>query len=366
MSTSQGQPQKSTPARRQPQRHGRSTKTKGYASENDAGMFDVAQLHQTPRTPNKAGSGSPAPGNTKSGTGTSKQRNRGKGKPKAAQTSPDEPQYHSTPPQQTTAMKAAAGPAFAGATFHASPAPSALPIPSFLAKSSTESPVSRPVADLSTSRSVRDSNTDIRATNFQPSNGARESPLDFMFRAHRQEQERMGTGSASPGQSGTPANALRSQLAPNMSQKPPYSSGIDRAELDGTPSRAIGPAFSTPYQDRINATRATRSVSELGTASPGHSSGFAHDQSDDASEALKRYLFGGPGKSAGSQLPPVQAQQSHPNHQSMSHGPNIVPQGLSNSSDSIQTMEDNLRRILKLDLAVEPSSTGRQYIPHNP
>lgn len=363
MSAPQGQSQKATPGRRQPQRHGRSTKTKGYASENDAGMFDVAQARQVPRTPNKAGSGSPAPGNTQPGTGTNKQRTRGKGKPKAAQTSPDEPQYHSTPPQQTAAMKAAAGPAFAGATFHASPAPSALPIPSFLTKSSTESPVPRPVADLSTSRSVRDSPVDARATSAQPSNGARESPLDFMFRAHRQEKERMGAGGASPGQSGA------SVYASTMSQTPPYSSGIDRVELDGTPGRDIGPAFSTPYQDRINATRTMRSGTERGPASLENSSSFPRDQPDDASEALKRYLFGGPAKPANSQ--PLQPQPSHPSqsHQSYqptSYVPNMAPQGLSNPSDSIQTMEDSLRRILKLDLAVEPSSSGRQYIPHNP
>ncbi len=87
-----------------------------------------------PHTPQKSASNSPAP-NLQHSNQKTKPRNNNKHRPKNVSTSPNPAKQDRSTPPHAIAPKSASATAFAGATFHASPAPSSLPIPSFLAKS---------------------------------------------------------------------------------------------------------------------------------------------------------------------------------------------------------------------------------------
>lgn len=349
---------KTTPARRKQGRsNGRSAGQKAYASENDAGMFESGQQRQAPQTPDKTGSRTPGVHQTHTG---SKQRSKAKNRGKGNQTSPDthQPDHSTPPPQQRRAsMKSNAVPAFAGATFHASPAPSALPLPSFLSKTSTESPLARSVMRPSPPATDNEAPTPALSSSAPK---AHESPLDFMFRAHRQEKQReygdysshdyQDFNNASPAQGPT---GQRPSTDPRPNTR--ASAGIGREELDGSHGLPIGPAFSTPYQERINAARASRQV----TPNQGSNGSPASNPSqDDPSEALKKFLFGSNLQSNAMQSPPAHIP-APPKHQ---HQMEAVPPG--GRPSNILAMENDLRRILKLDLGADSSSNSRRYFPN--
>ncbi|EGX91677.1 hypothetical protein CCM_05835 [Cordyceps militaris CM01] len=338
-------------------RNGRTAAQKAYASENDVSSFGSSQYQGTPHTPNKPYTGSPAPGSQSSALANSKQRNKNRGgKGKEGQVSPDAQPERGTPTGRRASMKSnIPAAAFAGATFHASPAPSALPIPSFLSKSSSESPA-RNSHQLSNPRNSppTDNEAAVPYSASAPKNS--ESPLDFMFRAHRQEQERR-FGSPQHNGQGSPSifgGVAQGSPQVNVPQTAPASiryqtGGIARAELDGTRSHEIGPAFSTPYHERIRAARASR-----GDAPPMSSQGPAAANSsstDDATAALKKFLFGG-GQHA-TKSPLSSASSVQPSTQAYNQPAGQAPgQANSTSHDrgsNLQAMENDLRRILKLD-----------------
>ncbi|TQV92346.1 proteophosphoglycan 5 [Cordyceps javanica] len=348
MSDAAPQP-KTTPGRHRQRRNGKSAAQKAYASENDVGSFESSHHQRTPHTPNKAFSGSPVLTSHSSAQATSKQRNKNRGsKGKGAYVPIDVQPEKGTPTGRRASMKSnIPAAAFAGATFHASPAPSALPIPSFLTKSSSESPASHAyhLDDSRYSPPTTDYETPVPYSTSAPR--ANESPLDFMFRAHRQEKERQLGSPRNDGQGSPAIYSSITQRSPqtNAPQTAPasirYNTGsIDRAELDGTPSQEIGPAFSTPYHERIRAAHASR-----GGAPPLPSQGSAVTNSqstDDATAALKKFLFGGGQQAAKSPLssaPSVQAPVQPSQSASANHG----------RGNNIQAMENDLRRILKLD-----------------
>ncbi|KAJ3499612.1 hypothetical protein NLG97_g189 [Lecanicillium saksenae] len=350
MSDAAPQP-KTTPGRHRQRHNGRAQKA--YASENDAGSFESGHYHRTPHTPNKALSGSPAPGSQSSNQANTRQRNKnrgGKGKG-AAHVSPDAQPERSMPTARRASMKSGIpAAAFAGATFHASPAPSALPIPSFLSKSSSESPAGnvRNPGHPRYSPPTTDNEAPMPYSTSAPR--ANESPLDFMFRAHRQEQERQFGSPRHDGQSSPSIFGNRPESSPqtNVPQTVPASmryqaGGIDRAELDGTPSHEIGPAFSTPYHERIRAARASR-----GETPPMPSQSTGTSSTDDATAALKKFLFGGGQQAAKSPLSSAtSAQPAAPVYnQPAGQAESTTGYGRGNN---IQAMENDLRRILKLD-----------------
>ncbi|UKZ79344.1 hypothetical protein TrVFT333_007095 [Trichoderma virens FT-333] len=264
-------PIKANPGRRRHPR-GKPAPLKAYASENDAANYATSthHHHKTPQTPKKILSASPAPAESYGTQSAAKQRNRShkpKGKFDAAS-----PNYHlsssQSPPRTSPNSKPGPSAAFAGATFHASPAPADLPIPSFL-KSSSESPMVRKPRDFVSQPSPPATDSEA-PTPYRPASASqhRESPLDFMFRAHREEKARQQfdntAGPASllagvmspPHHTDTPLTPTSSNLAQNRraySRQP--SGGIEVFELDGTGSQPLGRPFSTPYQDRINAVR---------------------------------------------------------------------------------------------------------------
>ncbi|KAF4975618.1 hypothetical protein FZEAL_7609 [Fusarium zealandicum] len=373
-----------TPARRRQGRgngngNGRSAAHKAYASENDLASIDSARYDHAPRTPQK-GAGTDT--STAQGNHTnSKQRPRNtnnninsKHRNKNAPSSPESsrPGRH-TPPHQSSSMKPSVIPAFAGATFHASPAPSALPLPSFVTRPATESP--------SINRSSREvlqepsppTDSEAPTPSRQTSSAAQESPLDFMFRAHRQEKERQRSGSASsfrPSGLAHDSPSSQSPFEPKSVPKPATlpqaarsqarfsSGGIDSAELNGTPGRSMGPAFSTPYQERIKAARSNPVRSPAAAAAPLQPK--VNPTSEDPTEALKKFLFSGNSAPALNSAP--NGFSSAPPSQPFTHprgGPG-APAAYAGRPNNLQAMEDDLRRILKLDLGTGSSGADQR------
>ncbi|KAF1972226.1 hypothetical protein BU23DRAFT_164247 [Bimuria novae-zelandiae CBS 107.79] len=90
--------------------------------------------------------------------------------------------------------------AYAGPTFHASPAPSALPIPKFLSKSvppktHTGPPTPPPDEGSDPSSSPSPSPSPSRGAPIPIPSRQLNSPLDMLFKADRAEKARIGTGS---------------------------------------------------------------------------------------------------------------------------------------------------------------------------
>ncbi|KAK4137317.1 hypothetical protein BT67DRAFT_370957, partial [Trichocladium antarcticum] len=382
-------PQKSTPARRRVKRPVNSPARKMYASENDMGttepLFPIELAR--PATPQKSASNSPAPATQPNQPRPNKPRNGVKLRAKQVTSPGPAKQGRTTPPQTILAPRAIA-PAFAGATFHASPAPSSLPIPSFLAKAldSPAVPDTGPIG-REPSPPVTDSEAPTPQRCRLPTDIVREeSPLDFFFRADRAEKERARRASSAnilapiPSPFSPPAQArplpepqtLPSQLFGSRNRRPGYqrnpSSGISANELDGTPGRPMGPAFSTPYQDRIRAA-ATRAnpkqaqPAQRATLRPAAPPLEQPQATLDLSEKLKRFLS----------IPPAQGgQQDSPQTAALSKGSAPQTPVLAGtepvSASSVSTtsaatkpdtdtcrspqilhMEDSLRRMLKID-----------------
>lgn len=278
-----------------------------HAQNSQSEMSDSYQSNPTtpPRTPQRTDQ----PSQNRANENGSKQRTRNKNRPKNVMTSPAVTRKgRNTPPltgSQLGGMPPSAKPmstpsttAYAGATFHASPAPSALPIPSYYSKSVPDSPGVKALkakdASLSDSPTppIPASNTPSQKTEFQQE----ESPLDFFFKAHREEKARAKSASSSQN-AVTATGPFNPPQSPRVSQTPPATSSHSHArhsskaspsaifamELDGEGSAGspIGPAFSTPYAERINAARSRPQPSQDGQTAL------------DRSEALKAYLFSG-------------------------------------------------------------------------
>lgn len=212
-------------------------------------------------------------------------------------------------------MSATDAVAYAGPTFHASPAPSALPIPSFYSKSvpasigidalhkSRRADASSPgISSPLASKSVLASNGSVSANTTpsiavaqpaQPDETRIESPLDFIFNAHRQESARGAPSPKTNANTGAfrAASPIHNHVTPSTSNKAGHrasesAKSVFTMELDGGGhSRSpIGPAFSTPYQERMNAARAS-------TARATTSPTTAVSPAIDRTQAMKDFLF---------------------------------------------------------------------------
>lgn len=340
---SQGRP---TPRRRNGRQANKQPGQKMYASENDASANSHAAFGQSPQpfTPAKPLSATPEPYSlqeTTSVTKNSRARNTG-GKSRArnaVMTSPDSPRTAAarrTPPNNLPSGKVAT--AYAGSTFHASPAPSALPIPSFYSKGST-SPV--PTTTKPQQPSPPPTNREAPTPSRSSLLSAQDSPLEAIFRADRAEKERARRASfatvnghpnfASPSRPNfnEPTTVPRQyKTLPQERLQPMRSgSGIPLSELDGASAGHVGSPFSTPYHDRIRAAHSHPQPSlgaEPSAIAPG----------EDPSEALKRVLFG---PKAGTSWSPAPMPPAPP--------PASAPPARANG---VAEMEDSLRRILKL------------------
>ncbi|CAJ2506011.1 Uu.00g001410.m01.CDS01 [Anthostomella pinea] len=401
--------QKNTPNRRRPVAgRSRSTPQKVYASENDLPTFkpDIKPDNAArPATPQKSASTN------------QKQRDKGnKSRNKNGAVSPGHNQRDRQSPPFLP--QDASAPIFAGSTFHASPAPSSLPIPSFHGVEAEGSPAIRANRSPGQEPSPPTTDSDEASPSAEPVPRNVDSPLEFFFRAQRAEKAKLRRASSANAGAIAPApfspphdlpeecNTLPKASVANPLRRPSYpqylsSPGISTNELGGTPGQPVGPAFSTPYSERIRAARSNQSSAQATPSAP--------RELDANSEALKRYLFTGKLGSVGqpqpkpkqqapvpqpqqhAQYPPAhQVAQQHripqqfhqygarqqpagqqmPQHHSSEprlprgmfpasvltgHSPNVKPTAASqmnagpDRSEQILAMEGDLRRMLKLD-----------------
>ncbi|TGJ87407.1 hypothetical protein E0Z10_g1362 [Xylaria hypoxylon] len=293
---------KSTPSRRRPPTgRNRNSSQKVYASENDLPSYKPSDA-VSPSTPQK-----PAPGRTaapQTQSTNQKQRNKGN-KSRSTKNGVTSPGHRLDGESPSLQPLESSAPIFAGSTFHASPAPSALPLPSFLGLSNTDSPAVKAKTPGSAQESYppeTDSDDGSPVDEPVPRNG--ESPLEFFFRADRAEKARVRRASSantdavptaafSPLQDSSrkECNTIPRAVAHNSLRRPAFterntSPGIPARELDGSSRLHVGPAFSTPYQERIRAAR-----SNPNSAQPTPT--VNRNLDPNSSEALKRYLFTG-------------------------------------------------------------------------
>ena len=199
---------------------------------------------------------------------------------------PSQPSFHSPQPVYATPAKQTA---YAGPTFHQSPAPSSLPMPSGFNKSAPD--ISRPKSSnpADDRHHSTQSNVDLPLNSGQPTPQvvARDSiPLEYFFEAARKAKTTRPV--ESPG--------TRSGQRTPFEDSPVNRSGDPRGasseadfpfELDGDAGQRseIGPAFSTPYSHRINAAKYDRQNS---SASPSDDPNVDHDKT----AAFKSFLAG--------------------------------------------------------------------------
>ncbi|KAI1144656.1 hypothetical protein F5Y05DRAFT_34390 [Hypoxylon sp. FL0543] len=393
--------------RRQGGRH-RDTPKTTYASENDVPNHKPNGVGKhSPTTPsletiqsNRANSTSQKPRNNKK-------------KSKKASTSKDgaAPQNQNNVDRKSPSLQSRdmPGPIFAGSTFHASPAPSALPIPSFYNRAENHSPGAKAASSPEQTLSCPSTDSDEASPPSPPSVSRTDgSPLDLLFDALRAEkgQARIRRASSvnedtcnfsplsplqkshnSPKQfSPSPKGPMLSQTRRSNNPKRSSVLGISPDELDGNPGQPVGPAFSTPYHERMRAARLNRSSAQ---STPR----VLENRNLDSSDSLKRYLFTGriQRENEGAQLlmtPPNQistqnykecsrlAHKQSEQPDSIQHDPSQhrLPRGMFPASvltanaqsspslappveaqltsyqpDQISSMEDTLRRMLKLD-----------------
>ena len=151
---------------------------------------------------------------------------------------------------KSTPAKAIKSDAYAGPTFHQSPAASAIPMPSFFSKSFPNS------SAISTIAETTDGSSDAREKAGQAIEEKRDStPLDWMFDAARQAK-------------GTPNGASPARILSPLSGSPGPSPDVRREEADfpfelEESDRKESPQ-STPFSQRLAASRTPQSISEGG------------------------------------------------------------------------------------------------------
>lgn len=201
--------------------------------------------------------------------------------------------------------------AYAGPTFHASPAPSALPIPSFFSKSFPESDLA---PTLETDSDNAEMEPDLETTPSKPraarpqtaavTQPVQPSPLDFLFKAA--VQARTSNTMSSPEAAArvrspqTDSKVLRSN--PNHTPGGMFPMDLETERARASP---IGPSFAPSYQDRMNALRSSSSPSQ----SPSPALGATEDQNRLKTEQLKYMLLNPrPQEPPSSTSPPAQTQ----------------------------------------------------------
>ncbi|KAL4996255.1 hypothetical protein BDV10DRAFT_114897 [Aspergillus recurvatus] len=152
---------------------------------------------------------------------------------------------------------------YAGPTFHASPAPSALPIPSFFSKSFPESDLAPAFEQDSDGF---DADGDLENTpskpKLRPPHEDREStPLDFLFKAA--VEARMSRPQQSPDRSYRFRSPQTDSKTMEHRKLNNDNTGIFPLEMGAADINQpqIGPSFAPSYKDRMNALRSASSPS---------------------------------------------------------------------------------------------------------
>lgn len=177
---------------------------------------------------------------------------------------------HTTSHGTSTTPQLRDSPHYAGPTFHASPAPSALPMPSFFSKSMPETDLA---PALESESAGVEGEPDYETTPSKPKSRPqyadqaeeKSTPLDFLFRAA--VEARTAQAQRSPeANTGTRSPQTDSKALP---QRNPHgvAGGMFPLEMEsvGSPSFQIGPSFATSYKDRMNSLRSASSPTQTPT-----------------------------------------------------------------------------------------------------
>ncbi|OTB04966.1 hypothetical protein M426DRAFT_11055 [Hypoxylon sp. CI-4A] len=276
-----------------------------YASENDIPTYRPDHVG-SPSTPNLDPS-SVRPSSTNPKRRSGKKNNNTKKTPRNKDGVAPLDRNNSDRKSPSLQPKEAPMPIYAGSTFHASPAASALPIPMFLNKLTSDSSGTKAASSPEEGLSCPSTDSD-EASSASPPSVPRtdESPLEFFFRADRAEKEaRVRRASSvhtdapalSPLSPFHEAHRSLKEYSPFPIASPPdrvrrpkntsYSSTLISPEERGeVPGQPVGPAFSTPYQERMRAARSNQSSARS-------ASKVLQSQDGISSDSLKRYLFTG-------------------------------------------------------------------------
>lgn len=156
-------------------------------------------------------------------------------------------------------------PHYAGPTFHASPAPSALPIPSFFSKSMPDSEAA-PV--LESEGDNFDGDPELETTPSKPRQrphyepeGPKSTPLDFLFKAAVEARNSQPQRSPEPNIRTRSPHTDSKALPQRTSVRPPNGMFPFEMETPETRNSQIGPSFAPSYKDRMNALRSSNSPS---------------------------------------------------------------------------------------------------------
>lgn len=374
---------KQTPARRR--RNGKPPSArKNYASEGDV-LTNMPFPANFPATPMKSKNASPAPGSQATHSKSAKQSNKS-ARPAPVSTSPGPARPgRRTPPHSANNKNSST--AYAGANFHASPAPNSLPMPSFFRVRSESATVngrtkepSPPASDCDSPSPSQPATVPQVRRDGSPSE-VFESPLEVLFRAHRAETERAcrtssANAAAADGPFSPPSEA-RSGRDANYSFDPIPLKLPSRPAQNGNSSSngATGlipqpEPFALPIHGKPQAAR----DSQVETPQQAQRQGPAQDLPehlatppvvDDKSEAVKRLLGIGAG------TPSARPDATSSPHQTNSPGlfsfPTAAPQSspqLSNGVSGAQNAssggpedwkcrgENALRQALKLPFPI--------------
>ena len=245
----------------------------------------------TPPSPSRDGNPTYDSSNTLSEGAVKKKNYKGKKRNNFATSSPaanaNKHRQTASQPMVNSPPRAQDSPRYAGPTFHASPAPSALPIPTFFSKSVPASgfPHSRETEDESQDEPGQSTPSKPKSVPLEQSEVGEPSPLDFLFKAARDARNAAGSIPNGNGQS--------RQGSPVPQRQPSQPDGVPGSvfpfELENNESKSIqiGPSFATPYKERMNALRSSSSPS------PSNDRCLDEEQLKAKSDALKGLLFNG-------------------------------------------------------------------------
>lgn len=178
---------------------------------------------------------------------------------------------------------------YAGPTFHASPAPSALPMPSFFSKSVPDSDLA---TTLETDSDNAEMDPEIDTTPSKPrprpqpvseDEDPKPTPLDFLFKAA--VQARRSNSASSPEATNRARSPQTDSKVLHHSTPDGMPGGIFAFEMENADrTTPIGPSFASSYQDRMNALRSSSSPSQS-------SADLSDDQRRLKTEELKHLLL---------------------------------------------------------------------------
>ncbi|POS69030.1 hypothetical protein DHEL01_v212576 [Diaporthe helianthi] len=323
------EPNKQTPARRR--RNGKPPSgRKNYASEGDV-LSSMPFPADYPATPLKSKNASPAPSSQATHPKSAKHSNR-PARPAHVSTSPGPARPgRRTPPHSANNKPGSA--AFAGANFHASPAPGSLPMPSFFRMRSESATVNGRTKEPSPPASDCESPSPSQPATV-PQVRRDESPLDALFRADRAEKERAcrtssanaaaADGPFSPPSEGRPGRNANYSFDPIPLKLPIRpAQGIGNHGSNGAATSGPRPEpFALPIHEKLRAAGHTESKTPKLVQRQGQAQGTPQHlatspRMDERSEAVKRLL----GISTG--MPAASSVSSSTQHQT--HYPGVLP-----------------------------------------